>query len=261
MKADILIIGMGWLGTPLAKKLSENFTLITTKRSASNIKDESNNIKTIKFDFAEKKQVEIFSEIYVNQVIISVPSSKIDNEGLKEILSKLKVNGTTKVILISSTGIYAENNQTINEDDDSSLLKDSNLFAIEQTVSQSKIDYVIVRFGGLIGEGRHPIKFLQSKALLQNPVGRINYICQKDCVRLLDKIVNSELRNEIINGVANEHPTKKEFYTTVSLNLGLDEPKFEEVKSNFKIIDNQKSKSLLSFEYTPLYESVSEITL
>ena len=176
-------------------------------------------------------------EIYANQVIISVPSSKIDNDGLKEILSKLKANGTTKVILISSTGIYAENNRTINEDDDTSLLKDSHLFTIEQTASQSKIDYVIVRFGGLIGEGRHPIKFLQSKGLLQNPEGRINYICQKDCIRLLDKVVNSELKNEIINAVANEHPTKREFYKTISLQLGMNEPKFEEIKSTFKVID------------------------
>ena len=55
---------------------------------------------------------------------------------------------------------------------------------------------------------------------------------------------------ETLNGCADIHPKRKDFYENAALELKLPPPVFETQKaSDYKIIDNSKSKSILNFKY------------
>jgi nucleoside-diphosphate-sugar epimerase len=61
----------------------------------------------------------------------------------------------------------------------------------------SRFKTTILRFGGLIGEDRNPIRFLAGRENLENPDAPINLIHQTDCIgiilRIIEKILGRNL--------------------------------------------------------------------
>jgi len=75
-----------------------------------------------------------------------------------------------KLIFISSTSVYADDNSLVSEDTIPmpTLESGKQLVAIENRLMENKnFKTTVVRFGGLIGKDRHPIRFLAGKKKLK----------------------------------------------------------------------------------------------
>jgi hypothetical protein len=53
-----------------------------------------------------------------------------------------------------------------------------------------------------------------------------------------------------LNACADEHPSRKDYYTAQALRLGLDPPQFKEIgKAGYKIVNSGRLKKLLGYRF------------
>ncbi|AXT52490.1 uroporphyrinogen-III C-methyltransferase [Aquimarina sp. BL5] len=261
MNTHISILGLGWLGLPLALQLQKSGYSINGSTA------ELAALKSLcKYSFPTSR-IKIESdriigdwESFIDEtstLIINFPPKRIDNI---EVVHPLQIEQiikhtprSTKVIFVSSTSVYQDSNNLINETEDCIPEKASGraLLKAEQLLHQHFGDNLtILRLAGLIGPQRNPGRLLADKKQLKNPNVPVNLIHQKDAIGLVEAILEQNCFGEIINGCADMHPKRKDFYENAALKLNLPAPIFvTTTKENFKIIDNSKSKALLNFEY------------
>ncbi len=256
-KLKIGIIGTGWLGLPLAKNLRiQGHTVIGTTTSSSKLallKKEG--IQPLIFNIENPILDQQLQDI--DLLLYLVPPG-MRHKGIEYFISNIKgflkssipLGSNLKTIYISSTGVYPNQlgiqteNTTIRPDSPTS----SALLQAEQLFQNQLTNTSIIRMGGLFGPRRHPAKFFKDVPVLQNPNAPVNMIHQKDCIGLIEAVIEQKMYGKIINGVAPIAPTRKEFYTEAFKSLHLKQPSFG--------IENSKNKHIVSaqigneFNYT-----------
>jgi len=186
--------------------------------------------------------------LQANVLIINIPSKNID--GFRNLIKEIEKSEIEKVLFVSSTSVYTNNNKAISEsDEEESTL--SPLLAIENLFRNSgNIKTTIVRFGGLIGYSRNPGLFFSKERRVHNPDSNVNLIHRDDCIEIISQILEQEVWGEVFNCCADTHPTKREFYTQAAKSAGAPAPEFVESSAkSFKIISNQKVKQILNYEF------------
>ena len=263
---QISILGCGWLGMPLAKSLLEKgFSVKGSTTSLEKISAiESNGIQPFQIELSEteiKGEIDSFlknSEI----LIIDIPpklrgiSSENFVKKIQNLIPFIEKSKIEKVIFISSTSVYSDASLTALRVTESTkpnpeTENGKQLLATEILLqSNENFKTTVVRFGGLIGDDRHPIHFLAGRKNIENPEAPINLIHQKDCIGIIEAIVKQECWNETFNAVAPFHPTRKEYYTQKAMELGLPLPKFVNSKIGFgKIILSEKVEKDLDYHF------------
>lgn len=179
-------------------------------------------------------------------LIVALPSKDI--EGFKNVICHIEKSAVKKVIFISSTSVYGNSEEVVTE---TSETLPSALTTIEMLFKNSTyFETTIIRFAGLFGYNRKPGNFFKDGRKIPNPEGFVNMIHQDDCIQLIEKVIEKNACNQIFNGCADTHPTRKEFYTKCTLDIGFNLPEFEEVgQISQKVISNKKSKEYLDFKY------------
>jgi len=270
---QISILGCGWLGLPLAKALLENGFLV--KGSTTSVGKlsvlENLGIQAFQIELSETKiQGEIDSFLENSKIlIIDVPPKLRGNSKedfvfkIKNVISFIEKSTVENVLFISSTSVYGDTSTALSVTEETELNPDTEsgrqLVQTEQLLqSNSNFKTTILRFGGLIGEDRHPIKFLAGRKNIENPNAPINLIHQEDCVGIILEILrqaqNDKLeRNETFNAVTPFHPSRKEYYTQKAINLALDLPEFNAENSSFgKTISSSKVEKVLGYSFRKL---------
>ncbi|WP_196893844.1 Rossmann-fold NAD(P)-binding domain-containing protein [Aureivirga marina] len=256
---QISILGCGWLGFPLAQFLIEKGSIVKGSTTSEN-----------KLEVLKKEQIQPFL-ISINEekiegdienflkgseiIFINFPPRRIPNiesiypKQLDLILKYLKPN--QKVIFISSTSVYQNTNGIVTEDLEIQPETPSGkaLKKCEEILQSFENKTTIVRFSGLMGKDRKPGRFLANKLNLNNGNNPINMIHLEDCIGLINQIIEKEFWNQIVNGCADKHPTRKEFYTKAAEKLHLPPPTFSKENGSFKIVSNKKSKEELNYLY------------
>jgi len=245
----ISILGSGWLGLPLAEHFVMTGNSVKASTTSESRISELTSVKAEPFIVdIERLSSNIQTFLQANVLIVNIPSKNID--GFSTLIKEIERSEVEKVLFISSTSVYENNNKTISESDgkESTL---SPLFTIENLFrNSSKFNATIVRFGGLIGYSRNPGKFFINKRLVHDPDSNVNLIHRDDCIGIISQIVEQEVWGEVFNCCADTHPTKREFYTQAAESLGAPAPEFVNSGSNsFKIISNQKVKQILNYEF------------
>lgn len=186
--------------------------------------------------------------LQANVLIINIPSKNVDS--FSRLIKEIEESEIENILFVSSTSVYQDKNKTIFESDEEESTT-SPLFIIENLFRNStKFKTTIVRFGGLIGYGRHPGKFFSKGRIVQNPDSHVNLIHRDDCIEIISRIIEKEVWGEVFNCCADTHPTKREFYTQAAKSIGLPAPDFENSGANsFKIISNEKVKRILNYEF------------
>ena len=92
----------------------------------------------------------------------------------------------------------------------------------------------ILRFGGLIGKERNPLKYLIHKNEILNPEAPINYIHLKDCIGIISAIICKEKWGKTYSAVSPYHPSKKEYYNTLCDRKKINRLKFSAKKTVIK---------------------------
>ncbi|MFD0777593.1 NAD(P)H-binding protein [Flavobacterium myungsuense] len=198
----ISILGCGWLGFPLAKSLlKKGFYVKGTTTSLEKLTVlEQANIDAFLISLHSDSIVGDI-ETFLNDseiLIIDIPPKLrgINNESfvdkIKTLLTYIEKSSVKNVLFVSSTSVYADENRIITEETTPNPETESGkqLLQSERFLQKStKFKTTILRFGGLIGEDRHPIHSLSKKDNVENPDAVINLIHQEDCIGIIEKII------------------------------------------------------------------------
>ncbi|WPO79982.1 NAD-dependent epimerase/dehydratase family protein [Flavobacterium sp. KACC 22761] len=264
---QISILGCGWLGFPLAKKLIEKGNSINGSTTSENklaiLKDSGINpfLVTLESESISESINAFLSESEI--LIIDIPpklrainadsEKKVFVEKIKNLIPFIEKSEIKKVLFVSSTSVYGDDNSIITEETIPNPETESGrqLFLTENLLQENQnFETTILRFGGLIGEDRHPVKFLAGKENLENPDAPINLIHLNDCIGIIEEIINQSKWSEVFNAVAPFHPTREEFYSQKAIKMNLPEPKFSSEKSNIqKVISSEKTETVLSYQF------------
>lgn len=259
----ISILGCGWLGLPLAKSLiSKGFSVKGSTTSEAKIAVlESANIHAYSIRLTENEVIgnmEAFlseSEI----LIIDIPP-KLRGDSAENFVAKIATlvpfiekSTVNHVVFISSTSVYADDNTIVTENSQPEPDTESGrqLLASEKLLqTNTNFQTTVIRFGGLIGENRHPIHFLAGRKNLENPEAPINLIHLDDCIGIIEAVITKDTKGEVFNAVAPYHPTRKDYYTQKAAALGLVLPEFEESKPTVgKTIVSDKISTILGYTF------------
>lgn len=264
---QISILGCGWLGLPLAKKIIKKGQSVNGSTTTENKISILENAGITPFLITlESESVSVTINEFLSKsefLIIDIPPKlrgnnddtlrKIFVEKIETLIPFIEKSTVKKVLFISSTAVYGNENDLITEETIPNPETESGkqLLLAEAVLQKNKnFESTILRFGGLIGEDRHPVTFLAGKKNLENPDAPVNLIHQNDCIEIIEKIINQSKWNEVFNAVAPFHPTREEYYTQKAIELKLVLPSFSSEKSNIKkVISNEKVQSILNYRF------------
>jgi len=249
----ISVVGCGWLGLPLAKHFVENgFTVYGSTTSESKLKLlQGLKITPFLWDVSSNEDYPDFLT-NCDVLVINIPPSKVNGDKSYSLclLNVVKqISNKTKVILVSTTGVYPNDLENASIDflfDKMDKTKETVLSEIKLSEQLSE-RLSIVRMAGLIGEKRHPINSLHKKREIPNGDAPLNLIHLNDAIGIISKIIKEEYWGKIINGCYPEHPTKKEYYTESANYFKLKNPTFLDGGHKNKSIN---SISTLNYKYT-----------
>ncbi|MFN3403239.1 MAG: SDR family NAD(P)-dependent oxidoreductase [Cytophagaceae bacterium] len=258
-KNTISILGCGWLGLPLAKKLVNQGYLVkgsSTSETKLTILQEWN-IKPYLIKF--KPDIDGSADFFdAATLIVSIPPSLRNNSGeyfIQQVLNLancISFSSISNVIYTSSTSIYPELNREMHEDDITSVESSASpfLYRAEEIFSSLENQNVtILRLGGLTGYDRLLVKYFAGKKGLTNGNEKINLLHRDDAIDVLINFISSPEKSGIYNVVSPAHPTKSEFYTFLAKKYGLEQPEFIENASPWKTISASKLIKELNFKF------------
>ncbi len=247
MKEQISILGCGWLGKPLAISLmKQGFTVKGSTTSEAKL-NEFQEIGITPFLISLDYLTHNIAAFLDSEILIVALPSK-DIEGFKNVICHIEKSAIKKVIFISSTSVYGNSEELVTEESET---LPSALTTIEMLFKNSNhFKTTLIRFAGLFGYNRKPGNFFKDGRKIPNSEGFVNMIHQDDCIQLIEKVIEKNAWNQIFNGCADTHPSRRDFYTKCTLDIGLKLPEFEDVgQAQKKIISNKKSKEILDLNY------------
>ena len=272
----IAILGCGWLGLPLAKSLlSKGYELKGSTTSKGKL-DVLKNAGILTFQIQlEAQQIIGTIEDFLketNVLIIDIPpglrreiSSSLEMtfvNKIRTLIPFIEKSGIKKVIFVSSTSVYGDGFPIIEITEEKKPNPDTESgkqLAIVEALLQSNLNFktTVIRFGGLLGDDRHPAKFLAGKTNVENPNAPVNLIQREDCIGIIESILKhfktSEQQGnwgETFNAVAPQHPTRKAYYQNKAQILNLPLPTFaEHSESKGKMISSKKVETILRYSF------------
>lgn len=268
--AKISILGCGWLGLPLAKAIMEKGFSVngstTSTEKLSVLKNSGISPFLIALDsksitgpietFLKVSQtliIDIPPKLRGNSTDPSTPLREEFVEKIATLIPFIEKSAIENVLFISSTSVYGDKNGNITEETIPQPDTESGrqlLLAEQLLQSNTNFKTTILRFGGLIGEDRHPVKFLAGRENLDNPDAPINLIHQEDCIGIIQKIIEQGIWDETFNAVTPLHPSREDYYTQKAMELDLALPKFKPEKTTTKkTISSAKIQSLLDYTF------------
>ena len=246
MSKSISILGSGWLGIPLADSLMEQgHEVVLSTSNQEKLEDlQSQGYKSVQIDIV--KQNKLPTEFQNSEVLIIAITSK-DVEAFRSLIEQINTTSVKQVIFISSTSVYDFCNCEITEDTPTNNSPIAQIERVFQELIPERT--TILRFSGLFGYNRKPANFFRYKAI-PNANAFVNMIHRDDCIAIIQKLIEKEIVGKEYNAAADTHPTKEEFYTKTSLDVGYPAPKVQESsKLMYKIILNNALKSDLEYEF------------
>lgn len=244
----IAVIGCGWLGLPLSQKLIEMGHLVYGSTTRSEKIVDLNKAEIIPFLYDGIHQVELPEWSHeIECVVLNFPPSKSANYPV-QIENLLKqFPPSCAIIFTSSTSVYVE---TEGEVDENGLVKTEHAVALaEKEVLNSKNPATILRLGGLIGENRHPIRYLSGKNV-ENGNHVVNLVHRDDVIASILSILENAAWNKTYNICWNHHPSKSDYYATKAKELNLTQPIFSFSVGKGKIVKGENIVNELGFSYT-----------
>jgi nucleoside-diphosphate-sugar epimerase len=258
----VSILGCGWLGLPVAENLLASGYVVkgstTTPAKLELLAAKGINPYLIDLN-TEIPAASLSDFLAAEYLIISFPpglrAGNADKylrqiEVLSQAINSAPVN---KILFISSTAVYPDVNRVVTEAEDlSPYLPDNILLQAESLLTGlPNKTTTILRMAGLVGEARQAGRFLAGKVNIPNPDAPVNLIHQDDCVGIIAAVFGKNKWGEIYNGCADEHPSRRLFYTAAAQKLNLPVPQFSPATQDdgYKIISNQKVKAELSYRF------------
>ncbi|MDO5053878.1 MAG: SDR family oxidoreductase [Pasteurella oralis] len=236
---SVSIVGLGWLGLPLARHLKN---LGWEVKGSKRTHEGAEQMRLIRL---ESYPLELTPEINadpddltmllsVDSLVINIPPSQYFFNpqhyvlGIQNLVNEALLHGISHLIFISSTSVFPEITGQFDEScipqPESEMAKA--IVEVEQWLFQlENIDCDIIRFGGLVGDDRHPVYSLAGKEIRagNSPVNLVHF---DDCARAIQLLLETPSYQRLYHVVAPEHPRKAEYYSAMAEKLGIEAPHF-----------------------------------
>ncbi len=186
---------------------------------------------------------------FLNTDILIINITCKNLTGFERLIEAIERSPVSKVLFVSSSSVYRSLNRIVTEDEGAEN-PDSPLFQIEQLFRRSSaFSTTILRFSGLVGNGRHPGRFFRGGKTVKQADAPINLIHFDDCIGIIDAIIEQAAWGQVFNGCSDTHPKKRDFYPLMAKQAGFPLAEFaEDATLSFKIVSNQKIKQRLHYQ-------------
>ena len=259
MMRQISLLGCGWLGLPLAEAMIQKGFEVkgstTSHNKLSLLQATGINAYAINLS-ATVIEGEIAEFLDGSEIlVIDIPPKSKEGhfpDKMRMLLPYIEKAGIANIIFVSSVSVYGEETLIVTEETMPMPVTESGkqLLEAERILCDKFPQTTIIRFGGLIGGERHPVKHLAGKTGLDNPDAPVNLIHRDDCIGIILKTIEKDAWGRIFNGVAPYHPSRKEYYTNRAEEYGLPAPMFRtNVSSSGKIISADKLMEKLDYSF------------
>lgn len=260
----VSIVGLGWLGMPLALSLvGRGFDVVGSKTT-------SDGVEAARMSGVDCYQLELTSEVVcqthhlellldVDTLVITLPARRTVEgsnhyaKAVRMLVDSAIAFGVPHIIFISSTSVYGEATGRVHEN---SVLKPvtpsgqalAELECWLHNLPNVSVD--ILRLAGLVGEMRHPGRFLAGKMNVKGGGVGVNLVHQDDVIAAIQLLLSLPKGGHIYNICAPCHPKKREFYPAVAKQLGLQPPQFiDDEEEEGRLVDGSLICKELGFEY------------
>ncbi len=260
----ISVLGCGWLGFPLAERLRSLKHTVkgsTTTPKKLNLLQQSG-IDAYLLELPNSLTDEKTESFWDSDILfLNIPPGRrnpdVEDEfpaNVEKVIAKAKEHDISWIIFASSTSVYPKFGGLTTEEEaqqgQAARTSGEAILKAEEILKNSGIDYTILRFGGLYGYDRHPVKYLSGKKDLDEGLKPVNLVHQLDCVNVIEEVINQKKRNEIYNVVSDGHPPRKEFYVCAAKHFDLPPPTFKKDEDkNYRIVSNEKLKRDLLYKF------------
>lgn len=252
-KQKIALIGMGFLGLPLAQmliKLGSEVIATKTQPFQSNLPE----LIALPLSLSENAlDLEIIKQINQSDLVIyNLPP--LGPDWVEPFIERLSAD--RPVIYTSSISIYGPHRGDI---DENFIVPHDSPYAptvlkLEELFKSRFNQLTLLRLGGLYGNTstheRHPINFLSGKTHLKNGDEFLHLVHVNDCINAITTVIKNNIFGIDINLISDLRISKKEYYSKIAEKLNLAPPQFDEVEILTPTkISNKKSHEILGIEY------------
>ena len=262
----VAIVGLGWLGMPLALSLTAAGMQVTGSKTTQDGVEAARMCGVDSYVLAFTPEMICAAEDFaalldVDALVITLPASRTAASGkdyllaVQRLVDSALAAGITQIIFTSSTSVYGN---TLGITDENSVrqpvtVAGKTLQELEDWLHNLPgVSVDILRLAGLVGPKRHPGRFLAGKENVANGEQGVNLVHLEDVIAAIHLLLQSPNGNRVYNLCAPEHPAKAQFYPAAARRLGLVAPTFAAEKSgaeNGKIIDGSLICQELGFSY------------
>ncbi|TAF63848.1 MAG: hypothetical protein EAZ55_12715 [Cytophagales bacterium] len=253
MSVKIGIMGVGWLGLPLAlhlKNLHYTVKTTTTQPQKALLLEKEGLMPTLfnLNDFMPQKRYDFLDDL--DYLLITLPPKSTSLESLSALCQYWQTHQcpTPTLLYTSSTSVYAENNAICTEETPTN--PNEAVSQIEQLLINHHPETILLRLGGLAGYDRLIGKYFSGRTL-SNSEAPVNLIHRDDAIAIISLLIKNKQKKEIFNAVAPQHPTRREVYQNDLQKLQLPPTTPDYQKEKYKEISPEKL--IKTFNYHFIY--------
>ena len=219
-KKKVLVLGAGGVGAWVAKALVERgHDVLATTTNAQTIRALSClGVDHVAWHWEEGASWEELENAQATHWVVTVPprmgaeKSKAFHQALQKAASRC---GVEKLVWTSSTAVYDPHQAgTLHEGDAGhhrSRHTGVDMLALENIHREGEVPFVALRFGGLFGPSRHPVKAMLLRGTVQGGDGHVQWVHEQDAAAACVFVVLHEGNlPEAFNVVAPEVRTRRE---------------------------------------------------
>jgi nucleoside-diphosphate-sugar epimerase len=261
----VAIVGLGWLGMPLAMSLSARGWQVTGSKTTLD------GVEAARMSGIDGYQLQLTPELVcdsddldalldVDALVITLPARRTGEgddfylQAVQEIVDSALAHNIPRIIFTSSTSVYGEKEGTVRETSPLEPVTSSGRVLKEletwlHDLPGTSVD--ILRLAGLVGPERHPGRFLAGKTDVANGAHGVNVVHLEDVISAITLLLQAPKGGHIYNLCAPDHPTRAEFYSLMARQMNLDAPVFSTEAQNGrgKLVDGNRICNELGFEY------------
>lgn len=253
------IIGLGWLGSAVAKSLLESGARVSgtcRSREKAQVLQQINGLEVTLWD----SNTESASHIPpgVTHLLFAVPPSgreaSLYAAAIAAVVAQLSfASPNAKFIFTSSTSVYPE---APGRYDENAVVKGEGsqvIQAAEEVLFSSNICYWIIRLSGLAGYGRVPGRYFAGRQVEGDKT--VNLIHRDDIVSFILQFADNSAAQGIVNLTCPEQVTRRALYTLNSQQYGFEIPVFLDSEPHIRQIVSMRENLFQEFTFryqTPL---------
>jgi len=256
----ISMIGLGWLGLPLAQQLMQRGFQV---KGSTTSDDKCQQLRRQGIDahwFALTPEMQpSASPLFAADIaVVTIPPQRREGEPqyylrcLQALANTIALSPIQKLIFTSATSVYPLNNGEVREEDAcriESPFSDTPWLDIEQVFTRaSEFESTIIRLAGLIGGDYQPGRYFSGKPLAgaDDPV---NMIHRDDCIGIISEVIAQNAWQQVFNASACEHPSRRALYSASCKMAGLPLPEFSNQPRPYRLVNCDRLKQQLGYRF------------